>query len=45
MENTKELLSESKGELIQKLNERYRIGKSVTYKRLEFLEISIRQSE
>ena len=45
MENTKELLSESKGELIQKLNERYGIGKSVTYKRLEFLEISIRQSE
>ena len=44
MENTKELLSESKGELIQKLNERYGIGKSVTYKRLEFLEISIRQS-
>jgi len=42
MENTKELLSESKGELIQKLNERYGIGKSVTYKRLEFLEISIR---
>ncbi|KAB0238260.1 hypothetical protein EZJ55_00790 [Microcystis aeruginosa EAWAG127a] len=45
MENTKELLSESKGELIQKLNERYGIGKSVIYKRLEFLEISIRQSE
>jgi hypothetical protein len=45
MENTKELLSESKGELIQKLNERYGIGKSVSYKRLEFLEISIRQSE
>lgn len=45
MENTKELLSESKGELIGKLNERYGIGKSVIYKRLEFLEISIRQSE
>ena len=45
MENTKELLSESKGELIGKLNERYGIGKSVTYKRLEFLEISIRQCE
>ena len=45
MENTKELLSESKGELIGKLNERYGISKSVTYKRLEFLEISIRQSE
>jgi hypothetical protein len=32
MENTKELLSESKGELIGKLNERYGIGKSVTYR-------------
>ena len=45
MENTKELLSESKGELIGKLNERYGIGKSVIYKRLEFAGISIRQSE
>lgn len=40
METTRELLSDSKGELIGKLNDRYGIGKSATYKRLEFLGIT-----
>jgi hypothetical protein len=43
MENQRELLSASKGELIGKLNKRYNIGKSATYKRLDFLEVSVSQ--
>jgi hypothetical protein len=45
MENRQELLSESKGELIAKLSEKYGVGKSSLYKRLEFLGISVTQKD
>jgi hypothetical protein len=45
MENGQELLSASKGELIAKLSERYGVGKSSLYKRLEFLGISVTQKD
>lgn len=44
-QNKQELLSESKGELIAKLSEKYGVGKSSLYKRLEFLGITVTQKD